>query len=104
MAVVPEQTVLPWNVAAEVAAQAQGAILYVGVRPHGRGWFAHCDQHEVDASDPEMAVWSLIAELTRAASTKATRANSEAKGAEQRHLDLAGIALPPSLHDEDGDR
>lgn len=74
---------------AEIAAQAQGCIFYIGVRPFEKGWFAHCNGIEWDGATPEEATFSVIKTLAENAKRAAFKAGAYAKSFEQQARDLA---------------
>lgn len=77
---------------AELAAEAQGQNFLIGVRPMGKGWFAHCDGVEWDGADPDDAVRSVIGTLAKNARQKANLAGADFRTLEKRALDLADTA------------
>lgn len=75
---------------AELTAEAQGEIFYIGVKPYGKGWFAHCNNVEWESGDnPEGAVFDVILTLFENAKKAATKASADAKSYEQLAEDLA---------------
>lgn len=76
---------------AEAAAEAQQANFYIGVRPNGKGWFAHCDDVEFDGSDPDMAVRSVIQELQRRSHLDSHEWERKNVTIERRRVGLAAI-------------
>lgn len=80
-----------WIKLAEAAAEAQGKNFMVGVRPMGKGWFAHCDGIEWDGSGPADAVASVIRSLQEKSSTTALAATREVKKLQDRAAALKDI-------------
>lgn len=77
---------------AELAAEAQGKQFLIGVRPMGKGWFAHCDGVEWDGAGPDDAVRSVVRTLAKNARQAAIHAGADFKSLEQRAIDLADTA------------
>lgn len=87
---VPEvQQAADYERLAEMAAQATGKNFLIGVRPEGKGWFAHCDGIEWDGDSPKMAVESVVRGLAERAQRTAIHASADAKSLEQQAIDLA---------------
>lgn len=82
---------MDWVQLAETAADAEGKNFFIGVRPMGRGWFAHCNGVEWDGDTPEMAVRSVIHSLQRQASTNAANLDQQAKAAKALLANLTQI-------------
>lgn len=78
------------------AAQAAGLVVLLGVRPNGRGWFAHCDGEEVDGGTPEQAVQDLIVAVQRREAEKARRGLMAGYDATERAEGLARLTAAPS--------
>lgn len=83
--------VMDWVQLAETAADAEGENFFIGVRPMGKGWFAHCNGVEWDGDTPEMAVRSVIQSLQRQASTNAANLDQQAKAAKALLANLTQI-------------
>lgn len=67
----------------EEVAEATGTDVIVGVRPHGRGWFAHADGVAMDGGSPDAALEGVVASLIQASSTKRLAATREIARAER---------------------
>lgn len=87
---------------AEAACEAQVANFYIGVRPLGKGWFAHCDGVEYDGDGPDMAVRSVVQELQRRARAVSQKLEGENRMAERRRASLDAIDASTPEHNDGG--